>query len=155
MCTQALHAVALLVDVCVCAAPVDGPVCVVTGSSRGIGKAIALALGAAGARVRTPRTSTASLQSACTERPGLAGPSFQHSQEALGGSATAGHWRADCAAGRQVVVNYASSAGPAEDVASQIKALGGDAIVVGANSSNKEDVDRRGPSSGTWWGLYH
>ena len=40
-------------------------------------------------------------------------------------------------------MNYASSAGPAEDVASQIKALGGDAIVVGANSSNKEDVDRR------------
>ena len=42
-----------------------------------------------------------------------------------------------------MVVNYASSAGPAEDVASQIKALGGDAIVVGANSSKKEDVDRR------------
>ena len=42
-----------------------------------------------------------------------------------------------------MVVNYANSAGPAEDVASQIKALGGDAIVVGANSSNKEDVDRR------------
>ena len=29
----------------------EGPVCVVTGSARGIGKAIALALGASGARV--------------------------------------------------------------------------------------------------------
>ena len=33
------------------AKPVDGPVCVVTGSSRGIGRAIALALGSSGARV--------------------------------------------------------------------------------------------------------
>ncbi len=42
----------------------------------------------------------------------------------------------------QVVVNYASSAGAAEDVASQIKASGGDAIVVGANLGKAEDIDR-------------
>lgn len=75
LCTQALHFFALLADACVlCAAPVDGPVCVVTGSSRGIGKAIALALGAAGARVCTPRTSIASLHSARTESPVLLSP---------------------------------------------------------------------------------
>ena len=43
----------------------------VTGSSRGIGKAIALALGAAGARVRIHRTSTAS---SCSARPVLLSP---------------------------------------------------------------------------------
>lgn len=41
----------------------------------------------------------------------------------------------------QVVVNYASSAGAAEDVASQIKASGGDAIVVGADLGKAEDID--------------
>ena len=43
----------------------------------------------------------------------------------------------------QVVVNYASSAGPAQEVADAIKASGGDAIVVGADMSKKEDIDRR------------
>ena len=66
-----------------------GPVCIVTGASRGIGAAIALALGSAGARV---------------------------------------------------VVNYAASAGPAEDIAEKIKAAGGDAICVQANVATEDDV---------------
>ena len=66
-----------------------GPVCIVTGASRGIGAAIALALGSAGARV---------------------------------------------------VVNYAASAGPAEDIAEKIKAAGGDAICVQANVAIEDDV---------------
>lgn len=72
-------------------AEADGPVCIVTGASRGIGAAIALALGETGARV---------------------------------------------------VVNYASSAGPAEEVAAKIKAAGGDAIVVQANVGQEDDVKR-------------
>jgi hypothetical protein len=44
--------------------------------------------------------------------------------------------------GSQVVVNYASSAGAAEEVAEQIKASGGDAIVVGANLAKAEDIER-------------
>jgi len=63
----------------------------VTGSSRGIGRAVALALGSAGARV---------------------------------------------------VVNYAASAGKAEEVAAEIKAAGGDALVVGADLSKAEDIQR-------------
>lgn len=77
------------------------PVCIVTGSSRGIGRAVALALGAAGARV---------------------------------------------------VVNYASSAGAAEEVASQIKASGGDAIVVGADLSKGEDIQRLIDEAVAKWG---
>ena len=65
--------------------------CIVTGASRGIGAAIALALGSAGARV---------------------------------------------------VVNYASSAGPAEEVAAKIKAAGGDAICVQGNVADEADVTR-------------
>lgn len=65
--------------------------CVVTGASRGLGRAIALALGAQGARV---------------------------------------------------AVNYASSSGAAEEVAAQIKEAGGDAIVVGANVGQREDIDK-------------
>ena len=42
----------------------------------------------------------------------------------------------------QVVVNYASSAGAAEEVADQIKQSGGDAIVVQADLSKKEDIER-------------
>ncbi|CAL8465307.1 g4842 [Coccomyxa elongata] len=80
---------------------VEAPVCVVTGSSRGIGKAIALALGAAGAKV---------------------------------------------------VVNYASSAGAAEEVAEQIKASGGDAIVVGADLAKGEDIDRLFKEAVAKWG---
>lgn len=77
------------------------PVCIVTGSSRGIGKAVALALGAAGARV---------------------------------------------------VVNYASSAGAAEEVASAIKASGGDAIIVGADLSKGEDIQRLVNEAVAKWG---
>lgn len=40
------------------------------------------------------------------------------------------------------MVNYASSAGAAEEVAEQIKASGGDAIVVGANLAKAEDIER-------------
>ena len=68
----------------------SGPVCVVTGASRGIGAAIALALGQQGARV---------------------------------------------------VVNYAASEGPANEVCEKIKAAGGDAIAVKANVAVPEEVD--------------
>ncbi|GAQ79257.1 Ketoacyl-ACP Reductase [Klebsormidium nitens] len=71
------------------AAEADAPVVVVTGASRGIGKAIALHFGAKGARV---------------------------------------------------VVNYARSAEAAEKVADEVKAAGGDAIVVGGDVSKAEDV---------------
>ena len=49
-------------------------------------------------------------------------------------------------------MNYASSSGAAEDVASEIKALGGDAICVGANSGNKDDMERCAPSVHVWLG---
>lgn len=68
----------------------DTGVCIVTGASRGIGKSIALALGAAGCKV---------------------------------------------------VVNYAASSAAADEVAHQIESLGGEAIVVGANMGNKDEID--------------
>ena len=74
-----------------CSCNADAPVCVVTGSSRGIGRAIALALGKDGAKV---------------------------------------------------VVNYASSADAAEEVAEQIKQAGGDAITVKADLGNKDDIQK-------------
>lgn len=67
----------------------DGKVCVVTGASRGIGKAIALKLGSEGAKV---------------------------------------------------VVNYASSADAAEEVAAAIKASGGDAMTVKCNIGDREEI---------------
>jgi 3-oxoacyl-[acyl-carrier protein] reductase len=67
----------------------DAPVVVVTGASRGIGKAIALHFGAKGAKV---------------------------------------------------VVNYARSSEAADQVAEEIKASGGDAIVVGGDVSKADDV---------------
>jgi hypothetical protein len=42
----------------------------------------------------------------------------------------------------QVVVNYNASSGPAEEVAEAIKASGGDAIVVGADMSNRDDIEK-------------
>jgi nucleoside-diphosphate-sugar epimerase len=65
-------------------------VCLVTGASRGIGRAIALALGAQGAKV---------------------------------------------------AVNYSSSPDKAEEVAAEVRALGGEAIVVGANVADKAELD--------------
>lgn len=62
-----------------------------TGASRGIGRAIALSLGASGAKV---------------------------------------------------AVNYASSSAAAEEVAEAIKAAGGDAIVIGANVANREEIEK-------------
>jgi len=46
------------------------------------------------------------------------------------------------AAGARVVVNYSASAGKAEEVAAAIKASGGDAIVVGADLSKADDIQR-------------
>ena len=42
----------------------------------------------------------------------------------------------------QVVVNYASNASAAEEVASQIKERGGDALVIGADLCNIDDLNR-------------
>ena len=67
----------------------DGPVCIVTGGSRGLGRAIALALGGEGCRV---------------------------------------------------VVNYAASAGAAEEVVAEIKKLGGDGVAVQADMSSSEGI---------------
>ncbi|KAG2450081.1 hypothetical protein HYH02_000185 [Chlamydomonas schloesseri] len=72
-------------------ASAERPVCLVTGASRGIGKAIALALGKQGARV---------------------------------------------------AINYAASAGAAEEVAAAVVAAGGEAMVVGANVGKREEIDR-------------
>lgn len=71
---------------CRCA---DGKVCVVTGASRGIGKAIALRLGSEGGKV---------------------------------------------------VVNYASSADAAEEVAAAIKSSGGDAMTFKCNTGNMDEI---------------
>jgi len=68
----------------------DAPVCLVTGASRGIGRAIALALGGAGCKV---------------------------------------------------IVNYAASAGAAEDVAKEVAEAGGEATIFKADCSKKEEVD--------------
>jgi hypothetical protein len=42
----------------------------------------------------------------------------------------------------QVVVNFSSSEGPAQEVVAAIKEAGGDAIAVGADISKQEDIDR-------------
>lgn len=79
----------------------EKPVCLVTGASRGIGRAIALALGATGARV---------------------------------------------------VINYAASAGAAEDVAAKIAELGGEAICVKANVGKREDIEAMFKEVTAKWG---
>lgn len=68
----------------------DAKVCLVTGASRGLGRAIALELGKAGCKV---------------------------------------------------VVNYASSEGPANEVVEEIKELGGDAFSIKANCAKKDEID--------------
>jgi len=80
---------------------VEPGVAIVTGASRGIGRAIALALGAAGCKV---------------------------------------------------AVNYSASSGAAEEVAQQIVALGGDAIVVAANCGKKEEIDSMFTAVMDTWG---
>lgn len=42
----------------------------------------------------------------------------------------------------QVVVNYASSSGAAEEVAEQIKQLGGDAVTVQADLGQAKDIQK-------------
>jgi len=68
---------------------VDGKVCLVTGASRGLGRAIALDLGAKGCKV---------------------------------------------------IVNYAASEGPAQEVVEEIKKLGGDAIAIKANCADPTEI---------------
>ena len=118
----------------------DAPVCIVTGSSRGIGRAVALALGAAGARVRVGvvdgRRRWGGAGRARPPRPAAARPAPARANPA--NARTHPPTRPT----PQVVVNYASSAGAADDVAAAIKASGGDAIVVGADLSKAEDIQR-------------
>jgi glucose 1-dehydrogenase len=54
----------------------------------------------------------------------------------------AGSARALAAAGAAVVLNYHSSAGPAEDLAREINDDGGQAIAIGADVSKEQDVER-------------
>ena len=54
----------------------------------------------------------------------------------------AGAARALADAGASVVLNYHSSAGPAQDLAREINANGGRAIAVGADVSKEQDVER-------------
>ncbi|WLG94281.1 SDR family oxidoreductase [Pseudomonas sp. FP198] len=54
----------------------------------------------------------------------------------------AGAARALAAAGAAVVLNYHSSAGPAEDLACEINDSGGRAIAIGADVSKEQDVER-------------
>ena len=80
---------------------VESPVCVVTGASRGIGRAIALALGESGAKV---------------------------------------------------LVNYASSAEKAEEVASQIAESGGEAITFKGDMSDEADIKEMFSACVDKWG---
>lgn len=79
----------------------DGKVCIVTGASRGIGKAIALKLGSEGAKV---------------------------------------------------VVNYASSADAAEEVASAIKSSGGDAMPFKCNTGSMDEIASMFKATMDEWG---
>eukprot|EP00798_Chlamydomonas_sp_ICE-L_P030465 gene30465-35476_t len=79
----------------------DAPVCVVTGSSRGIGKGIALDLAKHGANV---------------------------------------------------LINYAGSKDAAEDVAAEVEAMGVEALVVHADASKEEDIDRMFKAAVEKWG---
>ncbi|KAA6418402.1 MAG: 3-oxoacyl-[acyl-carrier- ] chloroplastic-like [Trebouxia sp. A1-2] len=56
------------------------------------------------------------------------------------------------ATGAKVVVNYSSSAGPAEEVAHIIEESGGEAITIGADISKPAEVDRLVKESVSHWG---
>lgn len=107
-------------------------VAVVTGASRGIGKAIALALGAEGAKVHPLHQFALSasrhilFRVARVDRMNTSDQQVQPRELGCG----------------QVVVNFASSEGPAQEVVKQIKEMGGDAIAVGADISKREDIER-------------
>lgn len=96
---RCLHKDAIL---CISAARhADGKVCIVTGASRGIGKAIALKLGSQGGKV---------------------------------------------------VVNYASSADAAEEVAAAIKASGGDAMPFKCNTGSMDEITAMFNATMDEWG---
>ncbi|MDR6162944.1 SDR family oxidoreductase [Pseudomonas fluorescens] len=61
-----------------------------------------------------------------------------------GASSGIGHGAAKAlaAAGAAVVINYNSSAGPAEELAAQINAKGGKALAIGADVSKEDEVER-------------
>lgn len=82
-------------------ASADGPVCIVTGSSRGIGKGIALELAKHGGRV---------------------------------------------------LINYAGSKEAAEEVAKTVEGLGAEALVVQADASKPDDIDRMFKAAVDKWG---
>ena len=132
---------------------VESPVCIVTGGARGIGRAIAEMLGATGAKVlcnlqwgqsfvtcvtNLLKRSHEPLSIACfrdiLNLPDAVAKLLLHTSYALKSSQQ--H------ALLQVVVNYSSSSGPAEEVAQIITQSGGEAITIGADISKPAEVDR-------------
>ncbi|WZZ04066.1 hypothetical protein YC2023_089987 [Brassica napus] len=103
---------------------VESPVVVVTGASRGIGKAIALSLGKAGCK------SLSCLLSNQDSSSGLLPVSLPS----------------------VVLVNYARSAKEAEEVSKQIEEYGGEAITFGGDVSKEADVDAMMKTAVDKWG---
>ena len=127
-------------------AAVEAPVCIVTGGARGIGRAIATMLGATGAKVKL----AARLRKAVFDTAERLNVSMLLYPSMLLFSRTLVRLRyvrvLSClqhiASILQVVVNYASSSGPADEVAQIIKESGGEAITIGADISKPDEVDR-------------